>query len=156
MNTETLFQASLDKDKEIKMESYDLGKLFYVAFFGGLVPLIALGTKNAKWLGIDKKIINILIAVGSLMLLGKVIVSGMVVGKVLVISSRTVRWGYRIASVLLYIAYKTVMSKRYNIFLGFGEQTTPIFKDAVKWFFIGMLLEGTLIALISFITMSIL
>lgn len=152
MNTETLFQASLNKDEEIKMESYNLSYLLYVAFFGGLVPLMALGTKNAKRLGIDKKIINILIAVGSLMLLSKVIVSGMVVSKVLVINSRTIRWFYRIASVLLYIVYNRVMSKRYNIFLVYGGQPTPILKDTIKWLIISTLLEGTLITLFGFIT----
>ena len=72
---ENLFKPTIQEGQFEATKSYDINKLFYVAFFGGILATIIVSTRNAKWLKITKQTINLLIGIGIGLLLVKVFLS---------------------------------------------------------------------------------
>lgn len=143
MDKEKLFTPSLTEEDE-KVEVYDINKFLYVAFFGGVIPLVALATKTAKQLKISNNIIAILAAAGGLILFGKYFIAYTIFNDQPIMTTRTLRWAYKAASVILYLGYYKVMKERFIIHINYSKSIKPIFKDAVIWFLIGILIEATL------------
>lgn len=145
--TEDLFQPSLKQDNDRELKTYDISKLFYVAFFGGVVPTIALGTQNAKWLRIDKKLITLMIILGHLLLFSKVIVASLLLGEYIEVSTRTIRWIYKVGSLLLYMGYYSLMKNKFKQLIITNGNLQPMLKDAIKWIVIGIIVEVILLSL---------
>lgn len=143
--SEDILKASLKDDTGRNTQTYDLNMLFYVAFFGGVIPTIVLGTANLKWLKIDKRIANLLITVGVIILIAKAAVYGLISGSYFVFDSRYLRWGSRIAAVILYLVYYAVMKEKYRQHLLLDGQVKPILNTAVKWVVIAMVIEAVLL-----------
>ncbi len=143
---EELFKPSLSYDSE-KMETktYDIRKILYVAFFGGVIPTVALGTKNSKWLGINKKIVYALICAGVLILATKMVVVSMFYSKFINVDRRVINLGYKGLSLLLYLAYYRCFKLSFNKHTFLGGETTPILKDAIIWILIGIVTEAALL-----------
>lgn len=136
-----IFQPSLQENVNYRTQSFDIGKIFYVAFFGGVIPTVVLGTKNAKWLGIDKKWIYLMIGLGAAILTVKAIVTGMIVEGYLDFDRRMLRWIFKGASILLYLGYYGMMKQKFQQHTILGGTTKPILKEAVIWILIGIVIE---------------
>lgn len=142
---ESILKPTLRNEGFKETQTYDLSKLFYVAFFGGTIPITILGSRNAKWLGIKKNRINIFFLAGLLILVGKMVVFALNNGNVIEVSSRDLRLGVRVADVLLYLAMYFVMKPRFYRHMLDGGEASPLLKDAIKWIAIGMAVEFVLL-----------
>ncbi|BBK76129.1 MULTISPECIES: hypothetical protein [Clostridium] len=154
--SDELFQPSLKNQNYEGLKSYNITKLFYVAFIGGIIPTIALGSKNAKWLGIDKKYINFMMILGGIILFIKFTVCGLVVANYLDVSSRKIRYIYKIASVFIYIGYSFLMRDKFNLYNIMDHSYQPMLKDAIKWIIIAIIVEGILALIVGGIINSVL
>lgn len=142
---EDIFKASLNNDSSSITQIYDINRFFYVAFFGGIIPTIVLGTKNLRWLKINKKLSNLFIAIGIIILLSKVTVACLILGKFLVFNRRYLSRSYKIATVILYLGYYAVMKQKFKQHLFLGGQIKPLLKDSIQWIIIGIIIEAFLI-----------
>ena len=68
--SQDLYQSSLENGWQ-DSKSYDINQLLYVAFFGGVIPLIVLGRRNANWLQVSNKKLIPLIIIGIILIIGK-------------------------------------------------------------------------------------
>lgn len=146
---ENILEPSLDDAQWEQTRSYNISKLFYVAFFGGIIPTIITSAKNAKWLKVDKKIINTVIGLGIVLLLLKVIaISAMLNGFLISMEyKRYLRWGSRLAAVLLYLLSFKVMKEKYRKHIILGGEDEPLLKDAIVYIVIGIIIEFVLLLL---------
>ena len=149
--TDELFKPSLENEEPIKIETYDIGKLFYVAFFGGIIPTVVLGTINAKGLRISKNITNILATIGILILLAKVVIVGLVVSGSMTLDNRSLRWIFRIVAVALYLVYFRIMKPKFEQHMFLGGEVKPLLKHAIIWMVIGVMVELILLSAGGFI-----
>ena len=150
-----LFESSLKRDDYSELKTYDISKLFYVAFLGGIIPTIVLGTKNANWLRVDKKKIGFLVILGVIVLFFKVILCSMVVAHYIEMSSRAIRWVYRVACLLFFLGYYFVMKDNLNQHKITSGDFQPILKDAVKWIIIGIASELILLSVGGYIIKNV-
>lgn len=142
-----LFQPSLISNEDMSLKTYDISKLFFVAFFGGLIPTVVLGTKNAKWLRLEKKYISIMLAFGGVLLLTKVIATGMLVAHLIQVSTRTLRLIFRVGSILVFLGYNYLMKNKVRQHQVLNGTFEPMLGEAVKWTVIGIIIETGLFAL---------
>ncbi|HEY9062013.1 MAG TPA: hypothetical protein VIO64_16135 [Pseudobacteroides sp.] len=137
----SLFNPTLKTNGVSETKSYDISKLFYVAFFGGVIPITVLGSRNARWLGVKSQKINLFYIIGIFILVSKAIFAALILSKTIHISSRDMRLGIRIADVVFYLfMYFTMKPKFYQHILN-GGIVTPLLKDALKWIAIGVAIE---------------
>lgn len=143
-----LLQASLKQEQNYKTKSYEIKNFFYVAFFGGILPTLVLGTQNAKWLRANKNGLNLLLACGILLIIGKAVVTALVSADILTYEQRNVRWAVRIATVLVGWGFYLLLKPKYKVhqFQGGGDE--PILKKAILWALAGFGLDLGLAALI--------
>lgn len=145
--TQHLYQPSLKEGwKETK--SYDINNFFLVAFFGGVIPLLVLGTKNATWLKVSKKVIYSLIALGILLLAMKFTFVYFVTNGTIEMDNRMIRYGYKIGCVLLYLLYRKVLKQPFQQHMITVDQTLPILKPALLWIMVGIIVEIILLSLV--------
>lgn len=144
-----LFRPTLTEENTEIIESYNIRNLFYVAFFGGIIPMTWLGTKNAKWLNINKKKINLLISIGILFLALKMGMVWMSYSEKLIIETRVIRWLYKGLSVILYFGYYLVMKKEFEQQVFWGVKIRPMFKDAILTFVASTFIETALVVIIT-------
>jgi hypothetical protein len=142
--SQDLYRPSLNEENSKCTITYPIDNFFYVAFFGGVIPLVVLGTRNARWLKIDKWIQYVLIGLGIVILLSKIAIVSLVSQKVLVIESRYIKYSYKIASVLLYLLYYDVMKKKFRQHMLFGDEE-PLFIEALVWILVGAVVESILL-----------
>lgn len=146
-----IFKPSLKEDGIRKTDTYDIRKLFYVAFFGGTIPITILGVRNSRWLGVKKGFVTAFYLIGALILVSKIFVVALYMGDALEISSRNIRLGVRVADVLLYAFMYMVMNPKYKMHLMTGGEEQPLFKNALKWIIIGIVAELALLSAGGFI-----
>jgi hypothetical protein len=153
--TTELLRPSLGEGWQ-ETKSYELSQLFYVAFFGGILSTIILGIRNAKWLNVDKKLINIMIGIGAAVMIAKIgIVAWVLHGysdfKSMVTAGReelrTLKWVFTAAAVMLFIVYRQLMKPKFQQHLYTGGEVVPLFKDGLLWCLVGGLLETILLIL---------
>ena len=136
-----LFQPSLKEDWQTT-ESYDIRKLFYISFFGGVIPTLILGTRNAKWLKINSKIIYLLIFSGIIIYLGKILVlSYLTLTNLYDDHGRLTKTIYKVGSVLLYIGYYFAMKQKFNEHLFYNRNIKPILRVSLLLIFIGIIAD---------------
>ncbi len=139
---EELLQPSLSVDSHFETKSYNFDKLFYVAFFGGIVPLVALGVKNAKWLRVKKQMISIIIVVGVFLLLLKAVVTVLVMGgSVAGFNLKILRWGFRGVALLFYLGYRFLLRRQYQQHLVTVGEFEPMLRDAMIWIAAAIVIE---------------
>lgn len=145
INNEELFQPSLN-DEWQETKSYDISKLFYVSFFGGIIPTIVLGTKNARWLNISKKYINVLLFFGIGILLAKFVAYSYLYAINLDQEySRELKTIYKLGSILLFGAYYKILKTNYKRHIALFGTTKPILKDSLIWIGIAIVIEFILL-----------
>lgn len=136
-----VFEPVMKNDNNDKLRSYNSTNLFYVAFFGGIIPTIALNYQNAKWLRLNKKIVNYMAILGVAVLVLKAMIVSLKLEGYIFLSDREIRWGYKIITVSIYVIYQKIFENRNRLFQIIGEEKEPILRDAVKWWLIGAFIE---------------
>lgn len=136
-----LFQASLNDEAEEGLQSYNISKLFYVAFFGGIIPTLALSTKNAKSLRLDRVFINLMIVLGIGVIIIKAVVVGIYAAGAITINSSIIRNIFRGAALVYYLMYYMKMKPHFYQFVITGGEYKPLLKDALIWIAIGIVVE---------------
>lgn len=145
--TNHLYQPSLKEGwKETK--SYEIKNLFFVAFFGGVIPLLILGSRNATWLKVSKKAIHSLIGVGIVLILMKFLFVYFSTQGIIQLDNQTIRYGYKIGCVLLYLLYLKVMEKPFQQHMVTVEHKLPILKPAILWMIVGAMVELILLSFV--------
>ena len=142
-----LYQSSLDKGWQ-DTKSFDINKLLLVAFFGGIIPLIVLGWRNAKWLQISIKKLYPLIAIGIILLVGAFLLAQAALEGNVPFSTREVRYGYKIGIVLLYLYLKSILNKPFQQHMVINGETEPLLKTAIIWTLIGGIIETVLLVIL--------
>ncbi|MFZ5988579.1 MAG: hypothetical protein ACOYWZ_15840 [Bacillota bacterium] len=138
---EELFQPSLSDGNDKETETYDIGKLFYVAFFGGIVPTVVLSSVCARGLKLKSTVINLMITAGVLVLIVNVFIAGLFVAGYITIEKTYLRWIFRIVTVLLYLGFYKIMSPKYKQHIVFGGETKPLLRDAIIWIIAGNIIQ---------------
>ncbi len=141
---DNFFEPSL-KEESRNTETYNISKLFYVAFFGGVVSMVFLGKFNCNSLKIDKRNIVVLGTLGVFILITRMAVYNMYLGHHFNLQSQPIRWGYRIASGLLYLGYYLAMRTKFNQHMVVDGTIKPLLKDAIIYILIGIAIESILL-----------
>jgi hypothetical protein len=128
-----LFQPTLTSKNRRPPRSFNIVSLFYVAFFGGVIPLVVLGTLNALWLKVDKRITAALAVSGALILTGAVIGG---TDNIMLFQGLTL---------ILFMAYYQAMKSRYVRFEIFGGKPKSLWVIGVGVSFTGRLIEILLV-----------
>src|SRR4051795_2595434 len=109
-NINELLQPSLEEDYR-ETKTFDLNRLLWVAIIGGANSLMVLGTKNAMWLNVRKLHINLLIILGIILEIGECAVIYLFANGTLSPEDRSMRDLVNLSSVLLFIAYRAILTK---------------------------------------------
>lgn len=152
--TYDLFQPSL-KDGWNQTKSYDINRFFLVAFFGGPIPMMVLGTRNAKWLNVPKLHTYLLLATSVLVLLTDVVMFYMYANGAFAEGSRVPRFSMQILSILLFLLYKYVLNKPFQQHLLTNGEIEPLFKPALFWIILGGIIQLAIMATSFILTVKV-
>ncbi|MBT2659756.1 hypothetical protein [Bacillus sp. ISL-45] len=145
MEANELLQPSLDQEWK-KTKTYDINRLFLVAFFGGTIPTITLGTRNAKWLNVPDKTIHLLIGAGILFTIADIVfITLFFQGFFAPESKPLLKFGFKLLAIILFFMYRKVMTKPFEFHLMTNGEITPIFKPAILWMLSGAVIQGILL-----------
>ena len=139
-----LYQSSLDKGWQ-DSKSFDINKLFLVAFFGGIIPLIVLGRRNANWLHVPTKKLYPLIAISIVLVVSKFLLVHAALEGYVPFGIREIRNGFKISLVLLFLYLKHILSKPFQQHMVTNGETEPLLKTAIIWTLIGGVIETILL-----------
>ncbi|WP_166245281.1 hypothetical protein [Paenibacillus turpanensis] len=148
MREEYLVQPSLTVNSQ-RSETYSIDKLFYVAFFGGVVALTGLAVKNAKMLRMSQAVVIGMIAAAVIVFGVKLGFYYAVLEHLIEVENRVARYMARALEMVLCAGFYFSMKKSYqnHMLLVGGER--PILKPALAWCGVSILIEGSLIMLIA-------
>ncbi|MUK89204.1 hypothetical protein GMD78_12560 [Ornithinibacillus sp. L9] len=147
-NTESIYEKSVVPNT-MGTKSFNIDNLFLVAFFGGVIPMVVLGAKNAKWLNISKKLIYMLIIFGAALLVTKLVFVAMITSGSLDLDNTTLNISYRVGSVLLFIAFKLVLNKAFHQHMVVCGKMEALLKPALIWIVVGIVVEFVLVVAVS-------
>jgi hypothetical protein len=138
---EDLYSPSLQGREVSNTKSYNIGSLFIVAFFGGVVGVSVLGLRNAKWLRLERKFILLLLAtsVGLFVInhfIFFAISNGMISMKDTYFDNITKGFG-----ILTFMIYYFTLKKPYKEHLAVGGDTEVMFGQGVLWIVISVIIE---------------
>lgn len=123
-------------------KSYDINNLFLVAFLGGVIPTLILGVRNAKWLRISKRTINIFILLGVLIISSKIAIAYFLKRMVLFKKyTMIIKFGYTLSVALLYWFYYKSVQPSYRYHMEHVGVKEPLLKDALIWILLGIGIE---------------
>ncbi|WP_338752188.1 hypothetical protein [Bacillus sp. FJAT-52991] len=148
MQEESLYTPSLSEGTARQTESYNVGSLFIVAFFGGVFAITVLGLRNAKWLLIEKKYLQWLVAASVIALLFKLSIVYAVSDGMMEGSDAFIRVLGKGIGLLLYFIYYFVLKRAFHDHLALGGEVQPLLRDGIIWVVISMFVEGGLLLLL--------
>ncbi|WP_059173831.1 hypothetical protein [Bacillus sp. FJAT-27445] len=136
-----LLRPSLTKGWKVT-KTFDINRLFLVAFFGGAIPMMILGTRNAKWLNVPKNTINLLLGAGMLIFIGELALFHFYFSDFSVNGDRTPRYIMRALNIILFFFYRFALKKPFqqHLFTN-NNEIQPLLKPAILWILIGGTIE---------------
>jgi hypothetical protein len=150
MKDDNLYNPSLEQEGIQATKSYQIDRLFYVAFFGGTVALAGLALTNAKMLRMEKRVIQY-------MLLGAILIFAVKMGLyysffngLFEIKQNYIRYIGRAFDIALFGAYYFTMKRSYQTHLLLHGGTIKMLKPAIGWILIAMVVEGIFIIAMQF------
>ncbi|MFS0774852.1 hypothetical protein ABC255_02270 [Neobacillus sp. 3P2-tot-E-2] len=149
-----LFQPSL-KDGWDQTKSYDINRFFLVAFLGGPIPMMVLGTRNAKWLNVPRLHTYLMFVTSVLVLLADVVIFYMYANGAFAEGNRMPRYSMQFLSILLFLLYKFVLNKPFKQHLVTNGEIMPLFKPALLWIIIGGLIQFSIMVAAFILTGSV-
>ncbi|WP_203364090.1 hypothetical protein [Bacillus sp. REN10] len=152
MREESLYTPSLSEGTARQTKSYNIGGLFIVAFFGGVFAMTVLGLRNAKWLLIEKKHFQGLVAASVIALLLKLSIVYAISHGMLGGGEALIRAVGKGSGILLYFIYYFVLKRAFNDHLALGGEIRPLVRDGIIWVVISAFLEGGLVLFVASLT----
>jgi hypothetical protein len=148
MKTEELYEPSLSTGTIRETRSYNIGSLVYVAFFGGVLALSVLATKNAKQLQVRPAIIQGLIAAAIVVFIAKMGFYYAYFHDLIELDRSSVKFLARGAELLLFGGFFLAMRQPFKQHLIFGGETESLWKAGVIWCLVSAIFEGVCLAVI--------
>jgi len=111
---ENLYKPSLTGNDIGKTRSYDISNLFFVAMFGGLFAMAAVGLQNAKWLKIEKKYIQLLTIISIVLIIAKVAVIYAIGQQIIAIDEKSIIVVDRIFGIACFFIFFVFLNKPYK------------------------------------------
>jgi len=145
VNDQGLYQASLSEGKVSPTRSYQIGSLFYVAFFGGVIALTVLAVKNAKSLQLNNNVVRLMIILGALVLVGKIIFYYAFFQDMIHIEQRYIRYLARAAEIALFGGFYYLMKDAFQRHMLLHGETDKLLKEGIIWCLVSALVEGIII-----------
>ena len=121
-----LFSPSLTEETEVIKKSYDISRLYLVAFFGGAISITILAVINAYWLGIEKKWIRMMVFAGFIVLSLKILLFYLINHNLLVMDDGILKIIYKSLCIAMAYGCAKCMEKRFNLFTHYGGKTKGI------------------------------
>lgn len=143
-----LYSPSLQETEVSKTKSYQIGSLFIVAFFGGIIGVTVLGIRNAKWLRLERKSILFLIAVSMVLFVCKLLVFFAIANQIIVVNDSYFNDIIRGFGVLCFVFYYFTLKKPFKEHLSVGGGTEGLFSQGILWVFLSVMIEVILIQMI--------
>lgn len=137
-------------EKSSETKSYDLNKLWYLAFFGGVIPITVLGIQNAKMLHVEKIYIRILMAISIIFFIAKFVIIGIIFYNDL--NHRAFKGIILGMGAIVYIFYYNILKRPYNEHLLAGGGTEPFLKKGILWSILAIIIELVLIVIVIVLT----
>lgn len=135
---EDIYQPSLIDVTEDRTRSYEVSHLFFVAFIGGIIAIVALGIHNAKSLKLEKKYIGTLTILGSILIIGKLVIIYAIGQGILKIDENYIKLLGRIIGVACFFIFYVFLNKPYKDHLAIGGETKSLWKPG----FLACLISG--------------
>jgi hypothetical protein len=148
MRTEGLYEPTLSTGTIRETRSYNIGSLVYVAFFGGVLALTVLATKNAKQLQVRPAIVQALIAASIVIFIAKMGVYYAYFHHLIELDRSSVKFLARGADLLLFGGYFLAMRQPFKQHLVFGGETESLKKTGMIWCLVSVLFEVVCLAVI--------
>lgn len=144
-----LYSPSLQDHAVTKTKSYNISGLFLVAFFGGIIGVTVLGIRNAQWLRLEKKLIQLLVAISVILFICKTFVVYAISTGMLNIADSNVDNIVKAFGVLCFIFYYFMLKKPFKEHLAVGGDTEVLYKQGILWVLISVVIEVILIQMMA-------
>lgn len=145
-----LFSPSLTEETEVIKESYDISRLYLVAFFGGAISVTILAVINAQWLGLEKKWMRMMILAGLMVLSVKILLFYLISHSLIVMDNGILKIIYKTLCVAMAYGCAKCMEKRFNLFTHYGGKTKGILQPFLLSLLIAVPVEIGLLFLATF------
>lgn len=133
-------------------KSYDIQRLWYPVFFGGLVTTLIMASRNAFWLRVRPAIVYYLIGFGIVILLGQVAAityftnGNWDLAAISAITKRSnIRLIRRAIALGVYLVYYLVMKNRFQQHMVTKGELKPLLVDSIILVLVGGILEGAIV-----------
>ena len=145
---EDLYRPSLDNDS-VPKKSFKLDYIYFLAFFGGVIPIIGICGKNAKWLGVKTNTIIALASLGIAFLAIKSLLLFLYYSGTLEIERTTlITFIYRACSIVLTFFYMRSMKIPYARFRLSNQPAEAMAGYVVLFLVIGIVIEAVIVVFI--------
>ncbi|MGY3187318.1 hypothetical protein [Lysinibacillus sp. TE18511] len=111
---ENLYKPSLTSHDVDRTRSYEVSNLFFVAMFGGIFAIVALGIQNAKWLKIEKKYIQLLTIISIVLIIAKLAVVYAIGQQILPIEEKYIKFVGRLFGAACFFIFFTFLNEPYK------------------------------------------
>ncbi|WP_445479853.1 hypothetical protein ACULLL_06340 [Lysinibacillus irui] len=125
---EDIYQPSLISVTEDRTRSYVVSHLFFVAFIGGIIAMVALGIHNAKSLKLEKKYIRTLTILSVFLIIGKLVIVYAIGQGILAIDEKYIKLLGRIFGVAGFFIFYAILNKPYKDHLAVSGETKSLWK----------------------------
>lgn len=149
MSSNSLYEPSLSAGTVRETRSYNIGSLVYVAFFGGVLALSVLGTKNARQLNIKPSMIQGLIGAAIIVFLAKMGFYYAYFHELIELDRSIVKLCARGAELLLFGGFFMAMRKAFRIHTIFGGETESLWKAGILWCIISAVVESICLGIVA-------
>lgn len=148
MKDAELYRPSLSQEAP-EIKSYNIGSLFYVAFFGGTIALTVLSIRNARWLRLRPAVIVVMVVLGMLAFIGKMALFYAYFNGNLSMERQSVKFLVRAFEIVLFLLFYKFMKGEFQSFRVLHGETQPLWKAGLAWSFVSLLIEGVLLVFIA-------
>ncbi|MGE7675141.1 hypothetical protein ACQKMV_16435 [Lysinibacillus sp. NPDC094403] len=138
---ENLYKPSLTGNDIGKTRSYDISNLFFVAMFGGLFAMAAVGLQNAKWLKIEKKYIQLLTIISIVLIIAKLAVV-YAIGEQIIADEKSIIVVDRLFGIACFFIFFVFLNKPYKEHLAVDGGTELLWKSGFITFIDSSLLDA--------------
>ncbi|KEQ25141.1 hypothetical protein [Paenibacillus tyrfis] len=144
----SLYETSLSQETIRRTKSYDIGNLFYVAFFGGVIALTVLANRTGRWLHVNPNVLRGFILVAALLYLGKMGFYYAYFHHMIGLERVYVKYIARAAELLLFGGYYLALRQPYRQHMLTVGESEPLKKSGIVWCLISAGIEAVSIVLL--------
>lgn len=141
---EDLYTPSLAEGNLKNTKSFEISSLFFVAFFGGIIAVAALGLQNAKWLHLEKKELRLLAIISIELFVIKLLFLYANAIELIVLSDSLIRLIEKGLGILCFYIFYMHLKKSYKEHLTFNGSKEPLLLQGIIWVIAASLIEGLL------------